>query len=55
MLSFGNAYAFEYLFTWLLWPIGLVERLIRLAFRERDYTDSILYIVGRKPDPPVSV
>lgn len=52
VLSFGNAYAFyclEFLFTWLLYPIGLLERICRLGRRRLYRTDSMLFIVGKKP------
>ncbi len=57
VLSFGSAYAYyalEYLFSWILYPVGLTERLFRLRTRQHCYTDSLLYVIGKKQDQPSS-
>lgn len=52
VLSFDNDYAYEFLkytFTWLLYPLGLLERVACLGSRKHYRVDSQLYIVARKP------
>lgn len=51
VLSFNNDYAYQlllYFFTWILYPLGLVERFFCLGARSFYRADSQLYIVGRK-------
>ena len=51
--SFGSSvvyYALEYVLTWLLWPLELVEYLFKPRRRRSIYvSDSMVYAVGRKP------
>ena len=42
-------YSIEFLSTWLLYPLGFLEGALRLGPRTNYYTDSIFYIVARKP------
>lgn len=51
--SFDNQVAYHvirYVLVWITFPLELIERFFRLRNgRQHYYTDSILYIVGRKP------
>jgi hypothetical protein len=36
--------------SWLLFPLGLMERKLRLSPKRKNYfTDALLYIVAQKP------
>jgi SAM-dependent methyltransferase len=51
-LSFDSSvayYGLEYFGAWAFAPVGLLERWFHLGSRRQYYTDSILYIVARKP------
>ena len=50
-LSFNNDvvyYMVDYVMTWMLFPLGLLELLFRLGKRRNYFTDCIVYIVARK-------
>ena len=50
--SFNNSvmyYSLEYVLSWLLFPLGFMERVFRLRFRTHYYTDSLLFIIAKKP------
>jgi SAM-dependent methyltransferase len=57
-LSYDNSiayYCLDFLAGWLLAPVGLLERWAPLSpSRKNFYTDSLVYIVARKPDPRVA-
>jgi SAM-dependent methyltransferase len=52
VLSFNRSmvfYSLEFLSSWLLYPLGFLEGALRLGPRKHYYTDSIFYIVAKKP------
>jgi SAM-dependent methyltransferase len=54
-LSFNRSMAFyslQFLTSWLLYPLGLLEGALRLGPRTHCYTDAIFYIVAQKPLAP---
>jgi SAM-dependent methyltransferase len=51
-LSFNRSmvfYSLEFLSAWLLYPLGFLEGALRLGPRTHYYTDSIFYIIAKKP------
>ncbi len=42
-------YVWEWVWTWLLYPLLLLERCASMRDRANRYTDSLVYLVGRKP------
>lgn len=42
-------YSMRYILMWLLYPLGLLERLAPLTRRKHRFTDSIVYVVAVKP------
>ena len=53
-LSFDNSlahHALFWLFTWLLYPLQVIEYLLQLGRRRLHVADAIVYVVGRKPGP----
>jgi hypothetical protein len=54
VLSFDNSLAYHslfWLFTWLLYPLQVIEHFFTLGRRRLHFTDAIVYVVGRKPGP----
>lgn len=52
VLSFNRSmlfYSLEFLSAWLLYPLGFLEGALRPGPRKHYYTDSIFYIVAKKP------
>jgi SAM-dependent methyltransferase len=52
-LSFDRSvlyHGWRYIFGWALFPLGYIERLFSLKNRKHRYTDSIVYVVGRRPE-----
>ena len=53
-LSFDNSLAYHalfWLFTWLLYPLQVIEYFFMLGRRRLHFTDAIVYVVARKPGP----
>ncbi len=56
-LSFDNSLAYHalfWLFTWLLYPLQVIEYFFKLGRRRLHFTDAIVYVVARKPGPATS-
>ena len=53
-LSFDNSLAYHtlfWLFTWLLYPLQVIEYFFRMGRRRYHFTDAVVYVVARKPGP----
>ncbi len=53
VLSFNNSviyYILLWIFQWLLLPFGILEWVFKLGRRDVYYTDSMVYVIGRKPE-----
>ncbi len=53
-LSFDNSLAYHalfWLFSWLLYPLQVIEYFFKLGRRRLHVTDAIIYVVARKPGP----